>query len=182
MLSSEFLGILFIIQVIKYVFSVTLRIFHLHRELGCGIWILSAVWSSLANCILHENIKKRLPDDEHKNRCDSPDPPPPPPNSEYVTMFSFPGRDKPAYDVCQPSTGGSTDLPYAITGVTEPIPEPASLGRRPLLLPPPLPGSPPPGPHSRRPARAIRRLLQLFCCSAPARRADDTFDLVKSGL
>ena len=98
LLSSGFLGILFIIQVIKYVFSVTLRVFHLHRELGCGIWILSAVWSSLANCILHENIKKRLPDNEYHTRGDSPDPPPPPPNSEYVAMFSFPGNEKPAYD------------------------------------------------------------------------------------
>jgi len=127
--SSGIIGAICIVQVIKYLLSVGLRVFHLHRELGCGLWLCSAFWSSLANCILHNHIKKSIPKEEQPEELVTVSPTPALPSYEaYNAEFFFPSDKEFQYSkprsvsekVCYPSlvsesTTASDSAPTAPT-------------------------------------------------------------------
>ena len=59
LVSSTFIGIAMIAQMIKYALSVGLRVLHLKTEFGCSFYLISALWSALTTFLIHKQIKKQ---------------------------------------------------------------------------------------------------------------------------
>lgn len=99
--SSGIIGIICILQIIKYFFSVGLRFFHLHREIGCSIYLCSAFISSVSYCLLHDMIKKGIRKEKEANEK-VPESPPPPTYQAYEVPFTFPEEQGVTYASQQP--------------------------------------------------------------------------------
>jgi len=153
-LSSGVIGIIFCIQLVKYFCSVGLRVFHLRRELGCGLWLLGAIWSSLSYCLLHNHIKRQFPVDEEATEAKEETPKEdkvgsaPPHYQIYQTPFTFPSDDpvKCARPRPRPVTVSYPVLPESVQAEQETVPEvpaPATGSDKPYDAGAPLPPEPP---------------------------------------
>lgn len=108
--SSFFIGIVFIVQAVKYVFSTLLNALSLYQVTGLSFALLAAFWSSLTNFCLSRKLHQAVQTVSTPPPPDAPPPPPPQPGKGLLCSHM--------YDV--PSTSNVLDSPTSVSSPPPP--------------------------------------------------------------